>query len=82
MAHSGEMRCTYGSKQTPDTLYYVRDRGGYWYVIDGSVNVNFIPDDLPDMPQPVYVETLEDTDMFTAAAPITSVEELEAAVED
>jgi hypothetical protein len=69
----------YGSGHTPCLVYvaYPR-RGGAWYCVDGSVNVNFTYDDIG---LGVDVETLQDADSFTARNPIESEDDLVVAIE-
>ena len=69
----------YGSGNSESEIYVASTSRGNWYVVAGSVNVNFTPADVDDG---VNVEELPDTDMFTAGAPINSEEELEAAIDD
>ena len=72
---------TYGSGHTPCTVLVAQDhRGGAWYCVEGSANVNYTPfeDDLADG---VDVETLEDTDCFTWPEGVHDLDGLEAAIE-
>ena len=75
----GEVEGTYGGSQTESTIYYYEERGGRWYVADGSVNVNFTYDPIEEG---VDIETISDVDTFTASSPIESASELEDAVDD
>lgn len=52
--------------------------GRNWYVVKGSVNVNATWQDVDDG---VNVETLEDTDYFTAGKPINTEKQLIKAIE-
>jgi hypothetical protein len=78
MARGGEVEGTYGGSKTETTIYTYEERGGTWYVADGSVNVNFTYDTIDDG---VDIEELTDEDMFTASSPIESVNDLENAVD-
>ena len=78
MARGGEVEGTYGGSKTETTIYTYEERGGTWYVADGSVNVNFTYDEVEDG---VDIEELNDADMFTASSPIESVNDLENAVD-
>ena len=70
---------TYGLHHTECTVYVLPCRkGGSWYAIDGSTNVNFTYDDIDGQD----LEQLADLDMFTSDAPIESEEDLEREVED
>ena len=57
------IRGTYGSELTPCDIYTKESRGGTWYCVDGSKNVNFTYDELQNG---VDVECLNDVDTFTA----------------
>lgn len=73
-----EVEGTYGGSRTTCTVFVAEDRpGGKHYVADGSVNVNYTYDEIQDG---VDIEELSDSDMFTASKPITSLEELEEAI--
>ncbi len=73
-----EVEGTYGRSKTPCTVFVAEDRrGGKHYVAEGSVNVNYTHDDIQEG---VNIEELSDSDMFTAGKPITSLEELEEAI--
>lgn len=67
---------TYGSQNTPCTVFVYESPAGYWYVVEGGTVVN-----LTLMPPFGNVEDLEDVDCFTWSKPIQSLEELEIAVE-
>lgn len=69
---------TYGSSKTPCDVFVYETNGGYWYCVEGSLNVNFTYD---EMPQGVDVEELSDSDCFTWSSPIESEEDLETAVD-
>jgi len=68
----------YGSGKTPCEIFTAEARGGTWYVIEGSSNVNFTYNELEDG---VDVETVSDADCFTWSSGINSEEELEEAIE-
>jgi len=72
---------TYGINCTPCTVLVAEDhRGGAWYCVEGSANVNYTPD--ADLLTPgVDVETLDDTDTFTWRGGVDDLETLEAAIE-
>jgi hypothetical protein len=69
-----ELTGTYGSNQTPCTVFGYAIDGVTWYTVEGSVNVNLTRESLQDG---VWVETLTDTDCFTSSEPITSTAMLE-----
>lgn len=74
-----DIPCTYGRSKNRDTAYVYPKNDGFWYCVDGSVNVNFTWDE----PTPgVWVEEINDVDHFTWDTPITSAEMLEAAVDE
>lgn len=73
--------CLYGTGSR-DVAYAAVARSGFWYAIDGSRNVNFTYADLDDMPRPIDVETLPDSDFFTASRPITSESDLLREIEE
>lgn len=75
-----EVKGTYGSLLTPCTVL-VYDG---WYCVEGSCNVNQAadPEALTDEHHRLNVEEVEDVDCFTASAPINSMEELEAFIND
>lgn len=81
MGRTSTVKGYYGSGNTPCLIFTCEDESGsgYWYAVEGSVNVNHSYD---PMPLGTDVETIADDDSFTAASPILSEEELEAAVED
>jgi len=77
-----EVEGTYGRSKTPCTVFvaeikYGRNQGAKWYVAEDSVNVNYTYDEIQEG---VDIEELSDDDMFTAGKPITSLEELEEAI--
>jgi len=72
-----EFNCVYGSEHIEDTGYYYNG----WYVIDGSVNVNYTSDYV-DKDEIIDVEELSDSDTFTWSEPIYSLEELIKAVDN
>lgn len=70
---------TYGSQKTPCQVITATLRnGGTWYAVEGSSNVNFT---FNEMPEGVDIETLEDVDTFTWPAGIDSEETLELAID-
>lgn len=69
-----EFNGTYGSQETPCTVYYYNG----WYCVEGSINVNRTHETLVDG---VDVEMIEDYDCFTWDKPIESLEELIEAVD-
>lgn len=72
---------SYGSSRTPCDVLVLPHRGGAWYCVEGSQNVNYCPhEDL--LVDGVWVEELEDTDYFYAAEPIFTEDQLERAVND
>lgn len=72
-----ELDGTYGSNQTPCTVYLLDD----WYCVEGSQNVNQVSRSSEDLLcDGVDVEVLEDGDTFTADAPIDSLSDLEREV--
>jgi len=81
MGRTSTVKGYYGSWNTPCLIFTCEDESGsgYWHAVEGSVNVNHTYD---PMPLGTDVETIADDDSFTAASPILSEEELEAAVED
>lgn len=60
---------TYGSGFTPCLIFVYNG----WYVIEGSVNVNYTREAFFDG---IDVEEISDSDMFTAPEPITDLDEL------
>lgn len=72
-----EIKGTYGSRNTPATIFCATDRkGGTWYVCEGSQNVNYTYDEVNEG---VNVEELQDSDCFTGIY-VNSLEELETAI--
>ena len=67
----------YGSGHTACNVICAAARGGTWYAVEGSQNVNFVYDVLEDG---VNVEKLQDSDMFTWPDGIYSEEDLEGAI--
>jgi len=75
-----EVLGTYGSHNTPSTIYCRTERSGLtWYCVDDSLNVNATYEDVRDG---VDVEALCDVDTATAREPITSLEMLQAFLDD
>lgn len=72
------IRATYGSHRTPCDLYVMPWRGGYWYAVDGSRNVNWTHEEPTDG---CDIEALPDSDAFTWPDGVDSEEALELAVE-
>ena len=82
---SYECEGRYGSLDTPCSVFVYNG----WYAVEGSCNVNFCPalhpDNMPptyDGTNPLFVEGLGDTDMFTWPPGIESLDDLIKAVED
>jgi len=76
-----EINCVYGSQHTIGTLFIYGDEiNGYWYVVEGSVNINKTLQDL-DVGT-IDIETLEDVDVCTSQEPINSIEDLKRVVDD
>lgn len=71
-----ETRATYGASMNPCTVFVVEVDGAYWYAIEGSQNVNCSPYEIE---RGHDLETIEDTDCFTAPA-IENIEQLEREV--
>lgn len=63
------LNMTYGSGDTPCTVFNING----WYVVEGSVNVNFTNEELIEGES---VEYLQDVDCFTTTEPIESIKEL------
>jgi len=62
-----------GKVQTQCTVFvYPQRRGGSWYVIEGSENINFTYDDLSDG---VNTEAINDIDTI-GSDPVESLEQL------
>lgn len=75
-----EVKGTYGGNNTPCVVFVaVAGLWGQWYCVEGSQNVNFTTDPIPNG---VNVEELPDLDCFTWSSPILSLEDLENAVEN
>lgn len=72
-----ETNATYGSHQTRCTVFVVEVDGMHWYAIEGSQNVNCAPHEIE---RGQDLETIEDTDFFTADNEIESLEQLEREV--
>lgn len=72
------IRATYGSGHTPCDLFVYPDRGGYWYAVEDSRNVNFT---YTEPTEGCDIEELPDADTFTWPYGINCEETLEAAVE-
>jgi len=70
----------YGMSHNPcDVICFDVDRGGTWYAVEGSQNVNFTYEEVG---LGVDVETLNDVDAFTWPDGIHCEDDLEVAVED
>lgn len=75
-----EIMGIYGNDRGTKTNVFVAEVGsGYWYVAEGSANVNFTYDTVEDG---VWLERLKDIDMFSADEPVESVEQFEAELEN
>lgn len=73
-----EIEATYGSAQTPCTVF-IEERGQRtYYAVEGSYNVNCTYETLEDG---VDVEIVEDVDMFTWPNGVDSHDELVEAIE-
>lgn len=72
------INATYGSGRTRSTVYVMERRGGYWYAVEGSCNVNF---SYTEPQEGCDVEELMDSDSFTWPAGVHSEDDLEAAVD-
>ena len=71
---------TYGSHSTPcDVITATDHKGGTWYAVEGSANVNYTYDELAPG---VDVESVSDVDTFTWPDGIDSEESLLAAIEN
>jgi hypothetical protein len=68
---------TYGSNYTPCDVFIYNN----WYVVNGGTIVNLAPDSSYFENEPINVEEIPNIDCFTWNKPITSVEELQEAVE-
>jgi hypothetical protein len=74
-----EVQGTYGSSQTPCTIYVYDNRdGSKWYCVEGSKNVNKTNDDLDEG---VDVEYVGDIDTFTCSEEINSLADLVIEIE-
>lgn len=74
-----EIEATYGSNQTPCTVFIEEcSRGRTYYAVDGSSNVNCTYEELCDG---VDVETIDDCDYFSWSDTIESHEDLVKAIE-
>jgi len=74
-----EIEATYGSQQTPCTVFFEEcSRGRTYYAVEGSSNVNCTYEELCDGAD---VETVEDCDCFTWPDGICSHEDLVEAIE-
>jgi len=74
-----EFTGTYGSEKTECTILTAEDRkGGRWYCVEGSKNVNYTYDDIENG---TNVEELRDDDFFTAGSEINTLEELEESIQ-
>jgi hypothetical protein len=74
-----EIAGTYGSNNTPCTVFVYELGGKHWHACEGSVNVNATFD---IMVVGVDVEGTEDVEAFTADSAITCTSGLEEEVED
>lgn len=77
--HTNTINGTYGSDNTPCTVYTATDSSGAtWYAVEDSLNVNCTYDTVVDG---IDVEILSDHDAFTAGNTINSESDLQEAVE-
>jgi hypothetical protein len=67
-----EINATYGSHKTETTVYVAMCRGGYWYVADGSKNINFTH----ELHDGINLESIVDSDYMHASVPVNSVSDL------
>lgn len=75
-----EISGTYGSHLTPCTVLVAQDRrGGAWYCVEGSANVNYTPD-ATILQDGIDVETVPDTDTFTWPDKVHDLDELDKAI--
>ena len=73
------VQVTYGRDKTRANCFVLPDRrGGCWYAIEDSCNVNFTHEEITTG---CDVEEIADSDMFTWPDGVHSEEELERAVE-
>ena len=77
-----EIRGTYGASRTPCTVLCLPWRGGTWYAVEGSQNLNWTPLELGDAAEPVDVEALPDDDTATWTPGVDTLEDLERAIAD
>jgi hypothetical protein len=70
-----EISGTYGmSRKNECTIFvYPQRRGGAWYVIEDSENINFTYDELTDG---VDAEEINDIDTMNANCPVESLDQL------
>lgn len=73
-----EIQGTYGSYNTPCTVFVYERLMEKWYCVEGGNNINMTYEDLPDG---IDVELVGDLDCIMLSEPINSLEELEIAVE-
>lgn len=79
MNNTNTVNGTYGSDETPCTIYTFEDCTGMtWYAVAGSVNVNATHEPVVEG---VDVETLEDSDAMTCGGEINSEEDLAVAMD-
>tara|TARA_R100001244_G_C5144068_1_gene128431 strand:- start:592 stop:846 length:255 start_codon:yes stop_codon:yes gene_type:complete len=76
-----EVAGTYGSNNTPCTVFVYELSGTYWHACEGSVNVNATFDHRI-LEVGVDVEGTDDVDVFTADNPVTCTGDLKEQVED
>ena len=78
VTHVRTIRGTYGSAKTPCNIFVYSRMGEYWYVVEGSVNVNATTQLLE---HGVDVEAVYDYDTMTASEPINNERELKYFIE-
>ena len=73
-----EIQGTYGSYNTPCTVFVYQNDMGYWYCVKGSLNANLTNFRLFDG---LDLNCLDINKCITTVEPINSLEELEIAVD-
>lgn len=75
-----EITGTYGSQQTPCTVFVGQTPRGCWYCVEGGSVVNFTTEF--SLKDGTDVGTLQDIDCFTWSGPITTLESFKQAILD
>ncbi len=78
MRSAYSINATYGSGKTPCTVYVLEHKGGYWYAVEDSCNVNF---SYTEPTNGCDVEEIQDSDTFTWPDGVKDEDELEKAVD-